>query len=682
MAESSEDGWGELSSETFRKSEKDGGLEALKVREEQDWESVRRFATLLWSMDFQNKSYSQLAILLVKVVNSCPGMLGDLAEAILKTTASTPGTAESWRDVLPLPIPDEVAETIGQVLEAKEFKLKKKGLSGGAVKSAYRTTGVHCLVYCMVVGLNAMWSGLRRGARVHRGSVKAQQMAAIDRLSEAASYMIDSMDGAEKGGIPRTPQWDWGEKVKDARISYQGEVVAKAEPLELDRVVASLPPEGFGGMVNILDVCEGEVLEALRDPASCILAEEVLPLDWPKPKVRVATGEWEKLARSLYDRGILVPTEEVLTVDGMEVTNGLFGVEKVGKDLPDGRTAQRLIMDLRASNAVLRVIGGDIKTLTGASTFTSVVLEPGKEISISGDDLVSSFYLFKLPKEWVPYLAFEREVSWRALGVDRNGSTRLGSAVLPMGFSSSVGIMQHIHRRLALWDPRAGAGLMKGLEIRKDQEWPSLEGDTPLWCLYLDDSTFLRKVENAREESLRGKPKAEQENMRRAYQFWGIPYNTKKAVEEVDGAERLGAFLDGKTGRIGVTVRRALETMSLGLWVLSQGQVTRKSLQVFAGKEVHSLQFRRPLFATYDELWRIISGPDESPYMTARACVEIVTSLCLVPLRFTDWRAEVDPFVMASDASERGGGFCMAQRLTPLGMEMALKSGLRVTEVV
>ena len=165
--------------------------------------------------------------------------------------------------------------------------------------------------------------------------------------------------------------------------------------------------------------------------------------------------------------------------------------------------------------------------------------------------------------------------------------------------------------------------------------------------------------------------------MRKAYQFWGIPFNMKKAVEDVESSERLGAFLDGKAGRIGVTVKRALETMSLGLWILSQGQTTRKSLQVFAGKEVHSLQFRRPLFSNYDELWRIIAGQSDEPYLTVRLCVEILVSLCLVPLRFTDWRSEVDPFVMASDASEKGGGFCMARRLTPLGKELALRPQCR-----
>ena len=67
--------------------------------------------------------------------------------------------------------------------------------------------------------------------------------------------MVDSNDGVS-GGVPRSPTFDWKDKIADARVSYHGEVVLKAEALELDRVLASLPPEGFGGIVNILDVCD------------------------------------------------------------------------------------------------------------------------------------------------------------------------------------------------------------------------------------------------------------------------------------------------------------------------------------------------------------------------------------------------------------------------------------------
>ena len=189
----------------------------------------------------------------------------------------------------------------------------------------------------------------------------------------------------------------------------------------------------------------------------------------------------------------------------------------------------------------------------------------------------------------------------------------------------------------------------------------------------------LRRVADYLAVSLQGKPQKEQERMRLAYQFWGIPFNAKKAIEEASTAERLGAFLDGDRGRVGVTVQRLLDNMSLGLWLFQQGQVSRKALQVFVGKEVHTLQFRRPLFSVYDHVWKLISGESDRPFMDEKAISEVVTALGLFPLRFTDWRTQMDPYVMASDASEKGGGFVMARRLSEKGLE-ALKDSERSRE--
>ena len=119
--------------------------------------------------------------------------------------------------------------------------------------------------------------------------------------------------------------------------------------------------------------------------------------------------------------------------------------------------------------------------------------------------------------------------------------------------------------------------------------------------------------------------------------------------------------------------------MSLGLWLFQQGRVSRKALQVFVGKEVHTLQFRRPLFSVYDHVWKLISGESDRPLMDEKAISEVITALGLFPLRFTDWRTQMDPFVMASDASEKGGGFVMARRLSEKGLE-ALKDAERSRE--
>ena len=406
--------------------------------EEMSRESLEKFFKFCRSLDFDNKSLSQLAVLWMLVIFKSPGGLGPFATRTLENAASSQGTGEPWRDVLPLPVPPGVVDTVNKVVENDGFFFKKTGLTGNQVQSEYRRVGVDCLVFGMITTLNFLWGGLRRGSRLHSGPVRAHHRTALNHLTESASYVIDSKDASSGKGVPRSPIGSWENRIKDARISYHGEVVMKAEELEYERVLPSLPPVGFGGIVDILDLCEDPVLKLLKDPKLCVLPEEELPQVIPRPLVRVKSGEWKKLAKSLYERGILVPTSEIISLRGEPVKNGLFGVEKAGKNLEDGRPAQRLIMDLRGSNAIMKIIEGDIKSLSGASAFTSVVLEDNKVISLSGDDLVSSFYLFRLPPVWHPYLAFEKEVSWKDLGVEREGSTYLASAVLPMGFCSSV----------------------------------------------------------------------------------------------------------------------------------------------------------------------------------------------------------------------------------------------------
>ena len=145
---------------------------------------------------------------------------------LLSEAASTQGT--EWRDLPPLPVPS----TVREVLETGDYRPQKAGRTGANIRDAYRKVGVGCLSYC----LNILWGSMRKNTRVHTGPPKAQQLAAIERLKDAAAYVIDSKDGLAKGGVPRTPLEGWDTKLAHARISYHGEVVAKAEPLELDRI--------------------------------------------------------------------------------------------------------------------------------------------------------------------------------------------------------------------------------------------------------------------------------------------------------------------------------------------------------------------------------------------------------------------------------------------------------------
>ena len=169
-------------------------------------------------------------------------------------------------------------------------------------------------------------------------------------------------------------------------------------------------------------------------------------------------------------------------------------------------------------------------------------------------------------------------------------------------------------------------------------------------------------------DELRGKPSKEQERLRAAYSHWGIPYSPEKALVRSEQAEKLGAVIDGEKGLLRAATRRAVESLALGAWLMRLEFPSRKSLQVYAGKEVHTLQFRRPLFSVFDWLWKAIGEGEGTCRMTKNVIEEMLMAGCLQPLKFTDLRSVLNEVVTASDACESGGGSCYANRLSVRGL--------------
>ena len=71
----------------------------------------------------------------------------------------------------------------------------------------------------------------------------------------------------------------------------------------------------------------------------------------------------------------------------------------------------------------------------------------------------------------------KQKVPWKVLGFDREGETFVGATVLPMGWSSAVGVMQHAHRRLALHEEPA----MWGSWLACKQWNPSWQHFSKVW---------------------------------------------------------------------------------------------------------------------------------------------------------------------------------------------------------
>ena len=93
-----------------------------------------------------------------------------------------------------------------------------------------------------------------------------------------------------------------------------------------------------------------------------------------------------------------IAEKDIHKVDGSLLLSGSFGVVKPGEVVGHDLLVSRLIFNLIPSNGMFEVISGDIDTLAGSVAWLPIVLEDQEIGFLSGEDLISAFYLFFLPR--------------------------------------------------------------------------------------------------------------------------------------------------------------------------------------------------------------------------------------------------------------------------------------------
>jgi len=629
---------------------------------------VRELLTWLQSNEGGHLTAAQMGQYVFLQAVTLNGPFGRLLENSLKPIWVE---GERSRNLLPLPLWPDVASAMEEVLASQKYKdqpgdWRQRGATKTKAGRALRWHGLLMWHGLIVVALNWLYTGgnLEGAVGPPAGRATSQQESALCRIWELVKVFVD--EKPKKGGVPRTPEGGWENDLGQLRVSYTGEVVEKAMPLTYEQIWPGLPTPHHGGLVDILEVVDEKLKARLLRPELMLreITEEI-----PCPQVMCSDEEWPRVVKALWERNLVAPVQTRPTVQGVPVLNGAFGVIKPEKFTDSGLPVLRMIIDLRASNTILDQLEGDVQTLTGAASFQKLMVGPNEELLVSGDDLNSAFYLFRLPEKWPNYLALRKPVPWSVFEAGKAGETLVGLCVLPMGWSSAVAVMQNAHRQLALrTELRYGAGLLAKAEIRKDAVFPSLD-EAPAWTIYLDDTTILEKVAREVARTLEGKAPEEQTRLRKAYEWWGIPTNEGKALERCRQAERLGAVIDGERGLLRVSTKRSLDLMSLGAWLRTQPALPRTGLQIYAGKAVHVLQFRRCLFSVLQEVFTSIAQNPERVRATTSLYDEMLVLESLLPVVVSDLKADIDPVVTVSDASETGGGACYASRLSRLGVE-------------
>ena len=516
-------------------------------------------------------------------------------------------------------------------------------------------------LYNLVFGLNSLY-GSR--AALGLGRWTKGERRAVSTLRE----MVQQRCGDFEMTVP-TPE-DIEMELASKFVGYNGEEVSKCYPLSLEQILPSLPPESHGGCIEATDWLGSRSKEFLLHPDQCVLEEtEIPPLKLPG-KVHVKSGEELLLARELVQRGVCrwIPLSSVFEVRGKKLLNGLFGVQKPAKT-PNGEPVLRVIMNLVPSNACLKQLQGAIESLPSICSWQSIVLEGSEELELHQSDMSSAFYLFRLPEVWGPYLAFNIVVEGKAVGVPEFEKVALCANVVPMGWSSSVGLMQEMSENLLLRQ-----GLSFQHQVKKGRGLPawmnevlatSRKSSRYWWHVYLDNFCAGERCLPSQPEKLGRRCHEEAEA---AWAKAGVISSEKKRKASEKRIEELGAEVCSKTRSLGVSLKRWLSLIHVTIFLLSKKFISRKHLQVVLGRWTFMMQFRRPAMAIFDEVWGMASGTMKKRKASAAgARRELFGVICLSPLFFTFLGAGISPCITASDASGSGGAWAISRSLTSEG---------------
>ena len=405
--------------------------------------------------------------LLSEMRDSCCSLgrlIRDMGKGLLEKC--TPLSGRRQRDLLPLPFSpfDEVRALCGGDVRP----LQKRRVAAPPGLNSWLCLLVSALNFCYSLG------GSQRHVRLHFGPPTVVQQAALENLAAEVRRFLRQLPGP-------LPRGSWEEVLSEKAVTYTGEEVYTAERLHWDRVVEALPPAHACAAVDAAEVSEGGVKECLLHP-EFIMKEVADRGPRPRtPRVWASRVIWEKLAGNLVKRGLLEPIEwdDIGEVDGRKILGGCFGVHKAGRATRTG--PQRLVMNVIPANWMQWTIEGDMGLLPNSSQWHGLVPRSGEVLTLSAEDLQCAFYVFRLPKVWRRWFAFEMPVPRQVVGLPGAGHIHVTSAVVPMGWISATGVIQHIHRRLLRCPRPLEPALETRLEIRRDAPLPRRAREGEAW---------------------------------------------------------------------------------------------------------------------------------------------------------------------------------------------------------
>ena len=281
---------------------------------------------------------AEAGLYIKRLVVLSPTNLGETARLIreIAPIADLRAGDEFQRDLLPLPL----------TYETKAEAVWAEAVTNGTTISRddLKEAGIAAWTFLAGVLTNSMFSVFGKSKAtpaICQQHPSPSQMRSLELLRRDAERLV----GDNSVTLPET---DWEAEVAQHRLSYAGEMVAKAAYVCWEQIEPGLPPAEITASVEAAKLASPKVARFLLDPSISIKPRDEWPERFRKARVMVkGEDEWVRIAMHLYKRGLFTFLEahQLIWHNGEALLNGLFGVPK-GKWIWS-RRLKRLVQVMR-----------------------------------------------------------------------------------------------------------------------------------------------------------------------------------------------------------------------------------------------------------------------------------------------------------------------------------------------
>lgn len=497
-------------------------------------------------------------------------------------------------------------------------------------------------------------------------------------LAELTSHAVSCLKGGAEKYFPNSRDCNAG--AVDA--SFVGEVIGKSrhaafssfKAIEADRLKFIGEPS-----FNPLPYLDTPSQDVYARPLSMSIPPKDYAGSVPHVRVHCSKDEKMKLFHLLdHSRRLSLHPESQIRP---RYTSGLFSVVK-------SLEFDRLILDSRPPNILEIPCQRFIRSLASADSLCKIFIPQGHSLKSSGNDLRDFYYLFSVSDERCRRNALAgpicvedaKQFSCFREELDCGEAIFGALSTLAMGDTQAVSLAQTCH---------LGMALQTG--IATSENLLTLSGPPPrssdMIGIIIDDFVALSICKNdhctlgAATASSDTSPSVGAQlstDMQDFYKTVGLIPHEGKAFRDEISSSFWGADVDGALGTVRGSLKRCVPLCSIILQIVKLRVCTVELLEIISGSLISLLLFRRRMLVLLEGLFHVTRDRAQNDVirLSNNLINELLVIVTLLPLACTNLRADFNPIVVATDASDWGEGAVFAKVKPSIAKELH-RHGLR-----